>query len=283
MQSKKYALTNSTSVFSRDAGLDAGFPCLQKMTNGLHRGEMWLLAGWPSAGKTALAMQIAANVAASGKSVAVFGLEMARESLLDRILCNRARVDNMKYRMGAVDGEERARVERALHEIRKMPLFIDDGPGVTLATMREKLLALRSRRGLDLVIVDYLQLMGSEPLEDGSDATSDQEVSTLSRGLKRMARDLCVPFLVLSQSSCATETHQRDHKPQLSDLPESIEQAADVVAFIHREERYEPDREEVKGLADLLIAKQKHGPIGRVPLMFRANYTRFESRPEGGE
>jgi replicative DNA helicase len=265
---------------SRASGLDTGFKRLQRMTLGLHPGELWILAARPSAGKTALAMDIAANVAGTGKAVAVFELEMSAEALLARIVCNRARVDSLKYRMGALDAEERQRVQRALYAITELPLFIDDASGVTLASIRDKLLALRSRRGLDLVIIDYLQLMGSDRREN-----RNQEVSVLSRGLKLMARELRVPFLVLSQLSRASETRPGDHKPQLSDLRDSgsIEQDADLVAFIYREELYKPDREDLKGIADLLIAKQRQGPIGRVPLTFVSGYTRFEARAEAVE
>lgn len=262
---------------SRAVALDTGFARLQKMTLGMHPGELWILAARPSAGKTAFAMDIAANVACNGKSVAVFELEMSAASLLARIICNRARVDTLKYRMGALDAEERSRVQHAFYALTGMPLFIDDGAAASLKSVHEKLLALRARRGLDLVIIDYLQLMGADRREN-----RNQEVSVLSRGLKLMARELRVPFLVLSQLSRATETRQGDHKPQLSDLRDSgsIEQDADLVAFIYREELYKPDHLELKGLADLLVAKQRNGPTGKVPLVFLEDYTRFESRAE---
>ena len=259
---------------SRAAGLDTGFPRLQKMTLGIHPGELWILAARPSAGKTALALDIGMNVASARKCVAVFELEMSADALLSRIVCNRARVDSLKYRMGALDAEERRSVQRALYAITELPLFIDDASGVTLASIRDKLLALRSRRGLDLVIVDYLQLMGSDRREN-----RNQEVSVLSRGLKLMARELRVPFLVLSQLSRAVETRQGDHRPQLSDLRDSgsIEQDADLVAFIYREEVYKQDNPKLKNKADLIISKQRNGPIGTVPLTFLGKYTRFES------
>ena len=262
------------------AGLDIGFPRLQMLTNGLKPGELWILSGWSAAGKSALALQAAADLASTGKSVAVFELEMTRDAVIDRILCNRARVNHTKYRVDALDGQERERIHQAAQELSQMPLLIDDRCGLTLATVHNQLLAFRSRGTLHLAIIDFLQLMGSESRENARHVSADGRWRALSRGLKLMARDLNVPFLVVSQLHRAGKTRESDHWPRLTDLRESIEQFADVVAFIHRQEKYWPDREELKGTADLLIAKQNNGPLGRVPLVFDACCMRFASRPE---
>jgi replicative DNA helicase len=259
-------------------GLETGYRKWDEMTLGMSGGELIILAARPAMGKTALALNVGTNVAERGKSVAVFSLEMSREQLLTRVLCARARVNSLKFRSGHLDREERARINKALSEICEMPLFIDDYAGTNLKIAHQKLVNLRKRRGLDLVIVDYLQLMASDSRE-----SRNQEVNSLSRGLKLMARELKVPFLVLSQLSRAVEQRQGDHRPQLSDLRDSggIEQDADSVAFIFREEVYKPDREDLRGLAELLIAKQRNGPVGRVNLVFLKDTTKFESRADG--
>ncbi len=265
----------------RISGLSTGFKRFDEMTGGLHGGELFILAARPSMGKTALAMNIAQHVAthpAIRKPVAVFSLEMSSSSLLTRLLCAAARVDQHKFRAGYLNGDERRRLQVALADLTEAPLFLDDSAGVNLMDVHAKLRRMQSQHGLSLVVVDYLQLMGSRTRNENR----NQEVSALSRGLKLMAKDLNVPFIVLSQLSRASETRPGDHKPQLSDLRDSgsIEQDADLVAFIYREEVYKKDREDVKGLADLIIAKQRNGPIGTVPLRFLGQYTRFENRAE---
>jgi replicative DNA helicase len=262
-------------------GLSTGFTKFDEMTGGLHGGELFILAARPSMGKTALALNIAQHVATHPrmrKPVAVFSLEMSSSSLLTRLLCAAARVDAHKFRAGFLNGDERRRLQVALGDMTDSPLFLDDTAGVNLMDVHAKLRRLQSEHGLSLVVIDYLQLMSSR----GRTENRNQEVSALSRGLKLMAKDLDVPFLVLSQLSRASETRPGDHKPQLSDLRDSgsIEQDADLVAFIYREEVYKKDREDVKGLADLIIAKQRNGPIGTVPLRFLGQYTRFENRAE---
>ena len=260
-------------------GLETGFARWDEMTLGMHAGELIILAARPAAGKTALALNVACNVAARGNPVAIFSLEMSRESLLTRLVCARARVDQLKFRSGRLDREERARVNKALGEICEMPLYIDDYAGCTLEGAERKLAELIKRRGLALVVLDYLQLMTGSSRE-----SRNQEVNSLSRGLKVMARKLGVPFLVLSQLSRAVEQRQGDHRPQLSDLRDSggIEQDCDQCAFIYREELYKPDREDLRGLAELIIAKQRNGPVGRVNLVFLKEQTKFEDRAEGG-
>ncbi|MBZ5606422.1 MAG: replicative DNA helicase [Acidobacteriia bacterium] len=265
----------------RISGISTGFKRFDEMTGGLHGGELIILAARPSMGKTALAMNIAQHVATHPsirKPVAVFSLEMSSASLLTRLLCAAARVDQHKFRAGFLNGDERRRLQVALADLTDAPLYLDDTAGVNLMDVHAKLRRMQAEHGLSLVVIDYLQLMSSR----GRSENRNQEVSAISRGLKLMAKDLDVPFLVLSQLSRASETRPGDHKPQLSDLRDSgsIEQDADLVGFIYREEVYKKDREDVKGQADLIIAKQRNGPIGTVPLRFLGSYTRFENRAE---
>lgn len=262
-------------------GLSTGFTKFDEMTGGLNGGELVILAARPSMGKTALALNIAQHVASHPrlrKPVAVFSLEMSSASLLTRLLCAAARVDQHKFRAGFLNADERRKLQVALGDLTESPLYLDDTPGVHLMDVHAKLRRMKSEHGLSLVVIDYLQLMSSR----GRSENRNQEVSAISRGLKLMAKDLNVPFIVLSQLNRASETRKGDHKPQLSDLRDSgsIEQDADLVAFIYREEVYRKDREDLKGLADLIIAKQRNGPIGTVPLRFLGQYTRFENRAE---
>jgi replicative DNA helicase len=185
-------------------------------------------------------------------------------------------VDQGKFRAGFLSQEERRRLHQALGELMEAPLFIDDTPGVTLMDVHAKLRRMRNEHGLALVVIDYLQLMSSR----GKSENRNQEISAMSRGLKLMANELKVPFIVLSQLSRAPEQRPGDHKPQLSDLRESgsIEQDADLVAFVYREEYYKPEREDLRGLADLIVAKQRNGPTGLVKLVFLKEFTKFENR-----
>jgi len=260
-------------------GLSTGFTKFDEMTGGLNGGELIILAARPAMGKTALAMNIAQHVSTHPqmkKPVAVFSLEMSSSSLLTRLLCAGARVDQHKFRAGFLNQDERRKLQVTLANITESPLFLDDTPGVNLMDVHAKLRRMKAQHGLSLVVIDYLQLMSSR----GRSENRNQEVSAISRGLKLMAKDLDVPFLVLSQLSRAAETRPGDHTPQLSDLRDSgsIEQDADIVMFIYREEVYKRDREDLKGLAEVIIAKQRNGPIGKVPLRFLGAYTRFENR-----
>lgn len=258
----------------RAKGLETGFRRFDEMTLGMHAGDLIILAARPAMGKTALALNIAANVASRGKAVAIFSLEMSRESLLTRVVCACARVDQMKFRAGFLNRDERGRIMQAFNDICQMPLFIDDHAAADLKTVHAKLANLRARKGLDLVVIDYLQLMTVRAREN-----RNQEVNSLSRGLKLMAREFKVPFLVLSQLSRAPEQRPGNHRPQLSDLRDSggIEQDCDVCAFIFREEVYKPDRDDLKGLAELIVAKQRNGPVGTVKLTFLRELTKFEN------
>jgi replicative DNA helicase len=263
----------------RIKGISTGFAKLDELTGGLHGGELIILAARPSMGKTALALNIAQHVSLKMKqTAAVFSLEMSKESLLTRMLCAAARVDSHRFRAGYLSQDERRKLNQALHELVEAPLYIDDTAGLHLMDMHAKLRRLQAERKLGLVIVDYLQLMAGR----GRFENRNQEVSALSRGLKLLAKELNVPMLVLSQLSRAVETRQGDHRPQLSDLRESgsIEQDADLVGFIFREEVYHRDREDLRGLAELILAKQRNGPVGTVNLVFLHSQTKFENRAE---
>jgi len=266
----------------RITGLATHYTDLDEMTSGLQRSDLVIIAARPSMGKTAFAMNIAENAAIEDqKVVGMFSLEMSREALLLRLLCSKARVDSHKMRTGSLWRDDMDKVVRAMDQLAQAPIFIDDTPGISLSEMRAKARRLQqSQGGLDLIIVDYLQLMsgGSRRYENRT-----QEVSAISRGLKALAKELKVPVVALSQLSRAPESRGGDHRPQLADLRESgsIEQDADVVAFIFREEVYKPDEPELDGIAEIIIAKQRNGPTGRIKLAFIKNSTRFESMAEG--
>jgi replicative DNA helicase len=262
----------------RIKGISTGFYKFDEMTAGMHEGELIILAARPSMGKTALALNIAHHVATNmqnPKTVAVFSLEMSNDSLLTRMICAASMVDQQKFRAGFLNQDERRRLQMELGRLVQAPLYIDDTSGANLMDVHAKLRRLKAEQGLGLVIIDYLQLMSSR----GRSENRNQEVSAISRGLKLMAKEMKVPFLVLSQLSRAPETRPGDHRPQLSDLRESgsIEQDADLVMFIYREEVYNRDREDLKGKAKLIIAKQRNGPIGDVNLVFIHHATKFEN------
>lgn len=260
-------------------GISTGFTKFDEMTGGLHPGELIILAARPAMGKTAFALNIAQHVAVKlQKAVAVFSLEMSKESLLTRLVCATARVDNHRFRAGYLSADDRQRLQVATSELVEAPLFIDDSAGVNLLDMHAKLRRLKAERPLGLVIVDYLQLMTGR----GRFENRNAEISSISRGMKLLSKELDVPIIALSQLSRAPETRQGDHRPQLSDLRESgsIEQDADLVGFIFREEVYKRDREDLRGLAELLLAKQRNGPIGKVDLVFLHSLTKFENRAE---
>ena len=267
----------------RITGLATHYNDLDEMTSGLQKQDLVILAARPSMGKTAFAMNIAENAAINdSKVVGIFSLEMSREALLQRLLCSRARVDAHKMRTGSLWRDDMQRVSRAMEELASSKIFIDDTPGIALSEMRAKARRLQqSCGGLDLLVVDYLQLMsgGGKRYENRT-----QEVSAISRGLKALAKELKVPVIALSQLSRAPESRGGDHRPQLADLRESgsIEQDADLVMFIFREEVYKQDDPDLQGRAEIIIAKQRNGPIGRVNLAFIKQSTRFETIADGG-
>jgi len=267
----------------RITGLATHYTDLDEITSGLQRSDLIIIAARPSMGKTAFAMNIAENAAIlDQKTVGIFSLEMSREALLLRLLCSRARVDSHKMRTGSLWRDDMHKVVRAMQELAHAPIFIDDTAGLALSEMRAKARRLKQSQGaLDLLIVDYLQLMSgsSRRYENRT-----QEVSAISRGLKALAKELSVPVVALSQLSRAPESRgSGDHRPQLADLRESgsIEQDADVVAFIFREEVYKPDEPELEGVAEILIRKQRNGPTGTIRMAFLKSSTRFESMADG--
>ncbi len=263
----------------RITGLETHFEDFDSLTSGLQKSDLIIIAGRPSMGKTAFAINIAENAAIKDKKiVAVFSLEMSRESLLLRLLCSQARVDSHKMRTGFLGRADYQKLTEALAALMEAPIFIDDTPGISISEMRAKSRRLQHAHGrLDLVIVDYLQLMSSPAGRRQENRT--QEVSAISRALKGLAKELRCPLVALSQLSRAPETRGGEHRPQLSDLRESgaIEQDADVVGFVFREEVYKPDVPELEGIAELIIAKQRNGPVGTVKLAFLKPFTRFES------
>jgi replicative DNA helicase len=267
----------------RITGLATHYTDLDEMTSGLQRSDLVIIAARPSMGKTAFVMNIAENAAIEDQQVVgVFSLEMSREALLMRLLCSQARVDAHKMRTGSLWQDDTRKVIRAMEQLAHAPIFIDDTPGISLSEMRAKARRLKQSQGrLDLLIVDYLQLMsgGSKRYENRT-----QEVSAISRGLKALAKELSVPVVALSQLSRAPESRGGDHRPQLADLRESgsIEQDADLVMFIFREEVYKQDDPDLQGRAEIIIGKQRNGPIGRINLAFLKNCTRFETLVEGG-
>jgi len=268
-------------------GLATHFTEFDKMTSGLQKGELIIIAARPSMGKTAWAINIAQNAAVQGKAVvAVFSLEMSKEALLRRMLASQAWVDQRKLQTGFLGRADQDKLRAALEALVESKVFIDDTPGISLAEMRAKTRRLKQANGgqLDLVVVDYLQLMSASLPSQGGKRFENrtQEVSAISRGLKALAKEMEVPVIALSQLSRASERRGDDKKPLLSDLRESgsIEQDADVVAFIHRESYYNRDKEENpedKNKAEIIIAKQRNGPTGTVDLAFLSQFTRFEN------
>lgn len=268
----------------RITGLETHYEDFDNLTSGLQPSELIIIAARPAMGKTAFALNIAENAAIRNrKVVGVFSLEMSREALLLRLLCSQARVDSHKLRTGFLGRDDFGKLVAALSQLAEAPLFIDDTPGISLHEMRAKTRRLQQTQGkLDLVIVDYLQLMAASGAGARRYENRTQEVSAISRGLKSLAKELRAPVVALSQLSRAPESRGGDHRPQLSDLRESgsIEQDADVVAFIFREEVYKPDDPDLDGVAELIVAKQRNGPTGKVNLAFLKRSTRFESRAD---
>src|SRR6266852_5800254 len=268
----------------RITGLATHFDDLDSITCGLQRSDLVIVAARPSMGKTAFAMNIAEIAAIEdGKTVAVFSLEMSREALVQRMLCSVAKVDSQRFRTGSFWQDDTRKILRAMEKLGQAPIFIDDTPGIAVGEMRAKARRLKQSNGaLDLIVVDYLQLMSGGSGKRYENRT--QEVSAISRGLKALAKELAVPVVALSQLSRAPESRGGDHRPQLSDLRESgsIEQDADLVMFIFREEVYRQDDPDLQGKAEIIISKQRNGPTGKLMLAFRKNCTRFEMMADGG-
>ena len=253
-------------------GLTTGFIDLDRKTSGMQKADLVLLAARPSMGKTALMVNIATNSALkAGATVAMFSLEMSRNQLSQRILSSLSHVDLMKIISGDLTTEEWSKVIETMTYMNEMGIYIDDTAGITPLEVKAKCRRLKAEKGLDLVVIDYLQLM-----EVGGRAESrQQEISAISRQLKGIAKELDVPVIALSQLSRAPEM-RADHRPILSDLRESgaIEQDADIVMFLYRDEYYNPDTEK-QGLGELILAKHRNGPTGTVELLFKGEYTKF--------
>jgi len=261
-------------------GVPSGFYDLDEMTAGFQKSDFVVIAGRPSMGKTSFAMNIAENVAvhlkpAERQAIAVFSLEMSKESLVQRLMCALARVDIHKIRRGYASNEEYKKLQNAAAQLHEAPIYIDDTAAMSILEMRAKARRLVSEVPLGMIVIDYLQLIrGPESSEN-----RQQEISAISRSLKALAKELQVPVIALSQLSRAVETRGGTKRPVLSDLRESgaIEQDADVVLFVYRPEVYETDPEKRDGKAEIIIAKQRNGPTGSVDLAFLSECTRFES------
>ncbi len=268
-------------IFEQSAGLtgiSSGFPRLDHLTAGFQPKELTILGARPSIGKTAVAANIAVHVAAAGKPVAFFSLEMPSKALIDRMCCARGRVDLQAHRHGKLKDDQKQHYLRALADIVATPLYIDDQPGQTATMIEAKSARLQAAHGLSLVVVDYLGLMGAE--RKGTE-TREQVVAGISRAMKGMAKRLNVPVILLSQLN--RELHKRmDKRPMLSDLRESgaIEQDADLVLFLHREEYYNREDESLAGKGELIVAKARNGPLGTVHLYYDARTCRFAAEKE---
>jgi len=254
-------------------GVRTHFSDMDRMTAGLQKSDLLILAARPSMGKTTFALNIAYNVAVKEEvPVAVFSLEMAKEQLVMRMLCSSGGFNNHDIRKGQVKPEEWPKLTEACSRLSKAPIFIDDTSGISILEMKAKARRLKQQHNIGLIVIDYMQLMTATSKSENR----QQEISFISRNLKGMAKDLDVPVMALSQLSRAVES-RGDHKPMLSDLRESgsIEQDADVVMFIFREEYYKPEDESVRNLATVIVGKQRNGPIGQFDLHFHKAFTRF--------
>lgn len=256
-------------------GIPSGFPDLDKMTSGFQRSDLIIVAARPSVGKTAFALNIAQNVGVRAKeTVAIFSLEMSASQLVQRMICAESNVDAGRLRTGQLEDDDWEKLTMSIAALSEAEVYIDDTPGVTVADIRAKCRRLKKERGLGMILIDYLQLIHGrgKPGEN-----RQQEVSEISRTLKQIARELEVPVIALSQLSRGVEQRQ-DKRPMMSDLRESgsIEQDADIVAFLYRDDYYNQDTEK-KNIIEIIIAKQRNGPVGTVELVFLKNFNKFVS------
>lgn len=258
-------------------GIASGFIDLDKMTSGFQASDLVIIAGRPSMGKTALALSIASHVGLKErKAVAVFSLEMSKEQIVMRMLCSEARVSSSRVRSGKLVESDFPRLVDAASEIAQAPVFIDDTPAISVLEMRAKARRLHRQNPLSLIVVDYLQLMRASSRSE----RREQEISEISASLKAVAKELSIPVVALSQLNRSVESRQ-DKRPMMSDLRESgaIEQDADIIGFVYRDEVYNPDSPD-KGTAELIIAKHRNGPVGMVRLAFQGEFTLFENLAE---
>jgi replicative DNA helicase len=262
-------------------GLPTGYEDLDQQTSGLHPGQLVIIAGRPSMGKTAFAMNIVENVSCDQeKTVAVFSMEMPVHELMMRTLSSRSRVSQGRLRNGNLHDSDWARIASVVGPISKSHIYMDASPALSPMDLRSRARKLKKEKGLDLIVVDYLQLMQIP----GGGGNRVGEISEISRSLKSLAKELSVPVIALSQLNRSLE-NRTDKRPMMADLRESgaIEQDADLILFLYREEVYKKDSEEVKGIAEVIIGKQRNGPIGTVRMTFSGEYTRFDNyTPETG-
>jgi len=254
-------------------GLTTGFIDLDAKTSGLQKSDLIVLAARPSMGKTAFALNIAQQAAIKGKAkVLIFSLEMSQEQLGQRMLSMESKIEMQKLKTGCLERKDWDQIHIALDTLSKASIYIDDTPGITAMEMKNKCRRLKAEKGLDLIVIDYLQLMTYE----GRAESRQQEITALSRFLKQLAREMDCPVLVLSQLSRAPE-QRTDHRPILSDLRESgaIEQDADVVMFLYRDEYYNPETTDKPNICEVIIAKHRSGPTGSIELTWLGKYTRF--------
>ena len=269
-------ITRAAELKQHITGLPTGFERLDKMTAGMHPGDLIIIAGRPGMGKTAFALNVAMNAARIRKKTAVvFSLEMPKEQLANRLLCSEAKVDAGKLRTGYLSRDDWPKLTAAAGTLSDLPIFLDDTPGLTLMELRAKTRRLKSDHDLGLIVIDYLQLMRAGVKTD----SREQEISEISRSLKGMAKELGLPVIALSQLNRGVESRgNKDKRPQLSDLRESgaIEQDADTIMFIYRDEVYNQESTE-KGIAEIIVGKQRAGPTGTVKCLFLREFTRFEN------
>ena len=253
-------------------GVSSGIKDLDAKTSGFQKGDMVLIAARPSMGKTTFSLNIAENAALKeGKSVVIFSLEMSKEQLAYKLLCSQANVDMLKLRTGNLDDDDWERIARATGPLSKAKIYIDDTAGITVMEMRSKCRKIKMEHGIDMILIDYLQLMSGSSGNDNR----QQEVSEISRSIKALAKEMECPVIALSQLSRAPE-QRADHRPMLSDLRESgsIEQDADVVMFLYRDEYYNKETEE-KNIGECIIAKQRNGPVGTVKMAWIGAHSKF--------
>ena len=257
-------------------GIPSGFKEFDDLTSGFQKSEFIIIAARPSVGKTALALNIAQNMGIrQKKNVAIFSLEMSKEALVQRMLCSEARIDSQRLRKGFLETDKWAPLTTAAGRLADANLFIDETPAISDMQLRAKARRIQSRHGLDIIFVDYLQLMTTIKRRNEG---RTQEITEISRSLKALARELNIPIVALSQLSRAVESRGRDKRPILSDLRESgaIEQDADMVVFLYRDELYNPNTSD-KNIAEVIIQKQRNGPTGSLKLRFSKEYTRFDN------
>ena len=264
------------------SGIPTGFQQLDRLTSGLRPSEIIIVAARPGLGKTSLVVNIAQTAASEHqKVVGIFSLEMASQQLVTRMLCSEARVDSHKMRSGYLSKDDWKRLAKTMSKLARAKIFIDDTAGISVVEMRSKARRLKAEHGLDLLIVDYLQLMsGASPNSRGRFENRQQEISNISRALKGLAKELNIPLIAVSQLSRAPEQRKGDHRPQLSDLRESgsIEQDADLVLFLYREDLYKKEEDpDEEGIVQVIIGKQRNGPTGVVKLAFIDQWTKFEN------